>query len=92
VLILFKHQGFTIMKIPVIKKLVETYTLEQLVAAEAAMMEEQAPAIEVEGEDEGEKLTHVLAAVWVKGEINTNGTEAMTAIRAYAQRVRNSIS
>ena len=80
------------MKIPVIKKLVETYTLEQLVAAEAAMMEEQAPTIEVQGEDEGEKLTHVLAAVWVKGEINTNGTEAMTAIRAYAQRVRNSIS
>lgn len=80
------------MKIPVIKKLVETYTLEELVAAEAAMMEEQAPVIEVEGEDEGEKLTHVLAAVWVKGEINTNGTEAMTAIRAYAQRVRNSIS
>lgn len=80
------------MKIPVIKKIVEKYTLEELVAAEAAILEEQTPTIEIEGDDEGEKLTHVLAAVWVKGEMDTNGTEAMTAIRAYAQRVRNSIS
>jgi hypothetical protein len=80
------------MKIPVIKKIVEKYTLEELQKAEEAMLEEQAPAIEIEGEDEGEKLTHVLAAVWVKNEIQTNGTEAMTAIRNYAQRVRNSIS
>ncbi len=80
------------MKIPVIKKIVDKYTLEELVAAEAAILEEQTPAIEIEGDDEGEKLTHVLAAVWVKGEMDTNGTEAMTAIRAYAQRVRNSIS
>lgn len=80
------------MKIPVIKKIVEKYTLEELQKAEEAMLEEQAPAIEIEGEDEGEKLTHVLAAVWVKNEMNTNGTEAMTAIRNYAQRVRNSIS
>lgn len=80
------------MKIPVIKKIVEKYTLEELQKAEEAMLEEQTPEIEIEGEDEGEKLTHVLAAVWVKNEINTNGTEAMSAIRAYAQRVRNSIS
>jgi hypothetical protein len=80
------------MKIPVIKKIVEKYTLEELQKAEEAMLEEQTPEIEIEGEDEGEKLTHVLAAVWVKNEIQTNGTEAMTAIRNYAQRVRNSIS
>jgi hypothetical protein len=80
------------MKIPVIKKIVEKYTLEELVAAEAAIMEEQQPAIEIEGDDEGERLTHILAAVWVKNEMQTNGTEAMTAIRNYAQRVRNSIS
>lgn len=80
------------MKIPVIKKLVETHTLEELVAAEAALLDEQTPAIEIEGSDEGERLTHVLAAVWVKNEMNDNGTEAMVAIRTYAQRVRNSIS
>ena len=80
------------MKIPVIKKIVEKYTLEELVAAEAAIMDEQQPAIEIEGDDEGERLTHILAAVWVKNEMQTNGTEAMTAIRNYAQRVRNSIS
>jgi hypothetical protein len=80
------------MKIPVIKKIVEQCTLEELQAAEAAILEEQTPAIEIEGDDEGERLTHVLAAVWVKNEMQTNGTEAMVAIRNYAQRVRNSIS
>lgn len=80
------------MKIPVIKKTIEKYSVEELKAAEEAMYEEKQPAIEVEGEDEGEKLTHILASIWVKEEMATNGTDLMTAIRAYSQRVRNSIS
>lgn len=42
------------MKTPAIKKLVETYTLAQLQDAENALLEEQAPSIEIEGDDEGE--------------------------------------
>ncbi|PRY14942.1 hypothetical protein CLV24_103181 [Pontibacter ummariensis] len=80
------------MKIPAIKKLVENYTLEELMAAEAAIVDEQQLAIEVEGEDEGEQLTHVLAAVWILNEMEDNGTEFKAALRQYTQKVRTSIS
>ncbi|MFD2999902.1 DUF6952 family protein [Pontibacter toksunensis] len=80
------------MKIPVIKKLVENNNLKELMAAEAAIVDEQQPAIEVEGEDEGEQLTHVLAAVWILNEMEDNGTDFKTALRMYTQKVRVSIS
>lgn len=80
------------MQIPVIKKLSETYSIEQLKAAEDALLNEQTPAIEVEGKDEGEQLTHVLAAIDILEDIAKNGVDARTALRNYTQRVRNSIS
>ena len=80
------------MKIPAIKKLVESNSLEELMAAEAAIVDEQQPDIEIEGEDEGEQLTHVLAAVWILNEMEDNGTDFKTALRMYTQKVRVSIS
>lgn len=80
------------MQIPVIKKLAETFTLDQLKAAEEAMMNEQQPAIEIEGKDEGEQLTHVLAAIDMLTDMQTNNVDLRTALRNYSQRVRNSIS
>ena len=79
------------MQIPVIKKLVETYSLAQLQSAESAMMEEQKPAIEVEGKDEGECLTHVLASIYIKEKME-QGVAFNQALRDFSQRVRNSIS
>ncbi len=79
------------MQIPIIKKLVEAYTLVQLQDAEAAMMEEQKPAIEVDGKDEGECLTHVLASIYIKEKME-QGTAFNQALRDFSQRVRNSIS
>ena len=79
------------MKIPAIKKAVENYTVQQLQAAEAALLEEQPLPVEIEGVDDGEKLTHILAAIFVKEEME-KGVDLMTAVRAYSQRVRNSIS
>lgn len=79
------------MQIPIIKKLVEHYSLAQLQSAEEAMMEEQMPAIEVEGKDEGECLTHVLAAIYIKEKIE-QGVAFNQALRDFSQRVRNSIS
>lgn len=79
------------MQIPVIKKLVESFSLVQLQAAEEAMMEEQKPAIEVEGKDEGECLTHVLAAIYIKEKVE-QGVAFNQALRDFSQRVRNSIS
>jgi hypothetical protein len=80
------------MKLPVIKLLVETYTLEQLTAAEEAILNEQTPAIEIEGNDEGEQLTHAIAAIEILKDVAENGTDVRTAMRNYTQRVRNSIS
>ncbi|TXK51310.1 hypothetical protein FVR03_03620 [Pontibacter qinzhouensis] len=80
------------MKIPVIKKLVETQSIETLLAAEAAILEEQELAIEVEGEDEGEQLTHILAAVWILNQMHHQHVDFKTALREYTQKVRTSIS
>jgi ribosomal protein S3 len=79
------------MQIPVIKKLVEAYSLAQLQSAEEAMLEEQKPSIEVEGKDEGECLTHVLAAIYIKEKME-QGVAFNQALRDFSQRVRNSIS
>ena len=79
------------MKIPAIKKLVENYSTEQLAKAEEDIIEERELEIEVEGEDEGEQLTHVIAASWILNEMS-NGVEFKKALRAYTQKVRDSIS
>jgi len=80
------------MKIPAIKKLVESYTLRELMAAEEAIVDEQQPAIEIEGDDEGEQLTHVLAAVWILNDMEDNGNDFKTSLREYTKKVRVSIS
>ncbi|UKJ08615.1 DUF6952 family protein [Solitalea lacus] len=80
------------MKIPAIKKLVEAYDLATLQLTEEALMEEQIPSIEVEGDDEGEQLTHILAAIWIKQEMEKTGDAFPQALRAYTSRVRTSIS
>lgn len=80
------------MKIPVIRKLVEIHDLDALQRAEEDLVEERVPAIEIEGEDDGEKLTHVFAAIYIHKKMNTDGADFKTAIREYTQKVRISIS
>jgi hypothetical protein len=79
------------MKLPVIKKLVEAYSDAQLEMAENALLEETLPAIEIEGSDEGEKLTHVMAARFILQQM-AGGLDYNTSLRAYTQKVRTSIS
>lgn len=79
------------MKTPSIKLLVERYNLAQLEAAETAMMEGQPAGIEVEGHDEGEQLTHVLAAIYIKKQMEQKGIAFNQALRDFSQRVRKSI-
>ncbi len=79
------------MKLPIIKQLVENHSLEELAQAEAAISEGETPAITVEGEDEGEQLTHAYAALWVKQKIE-EGVEFSVALREFTKRVRGSIS
>ena len=80
------------MKLPAIKKLVETYTLEDCQKAEEALLNEQTPLIEIEGEDEGEKLTHILAAIDVLQKMQSEQKDSKLALREFFERVRNSIS
>lgn len=80
------------MKIPVIKKLVEDHSVQDLESAEAAIAEEQKPEIDVPGDDEGEQLTHAYAALQIRKAMEENGQDFKTALREYTSRVRNSIS
>lgn len=80
------------MHLPEIKRLVDTYKIDELQAAEHALMNEVSLLIAVEGKDEGEQLTHILAAIDILSDMQKNGLDARTALRNYTQRVRNSIN
>jgi hypothetical protein len=79
------------MKVSSIKKLVEGYSIDDLKRAEAALLEEQLPAIQIEGDDDGEKLTHVLAGIFIHEKLQ-EGLEFARALREYSKKVRESIS
>lgn len=82
------------MKIQQIKELVETRNLDELRLAENMLVEEQPTPFEVPGVDEGEKLTHLMAAIWIKHDMALpEGDGAFrTSLRKYTDRVRESIS
>ena len=81
------------MKIPAIKKIIEAnYTLDMLDAAEEALINEEQSSIQIEGEDDGEQLTHIFAAKWIIVYMQETGSDFKTSLRAYTQKVRNSIS
>lgn len=80
------------MNVAAIKKLVEAYSLQQLNQAEDDLMNERALSIEIDGEDEGEKLTHTLAAIFCKQEMEKSDININQAVRLYSQRVRDSIN
>ena len=80
------------MQVPVIKKLVETYSIEELEEAEEAIVEELKPKIEIEGEDDGEQLTHVMAAVWIMEKMENDQVPFGKAMREYTAKVRESIN
>lgn len=80
------------MKIPVVKKLVENQSMEDLIAAEEALVEDKPLPIEVGGDDEGEKLTHILAAIFILDKMKSDGVDFKSALREYTRRVRESIS
>jgi hypothetical protein len=80
------------MKIPIIKKLVEIESFDNLQKAEEAILNGEALDIEVDGEDEGEQLTHVIAAMWIQEKMKEEGLDFKTALREYTKKVRESIN
>ena len=80
------------MKVSAIKKIAQEYELQDLKNAEACLLEEKDLEIEIDGEDEGEKLTHIIAAIQIKTDCEQQEIPLAKAIRNYTQRVRKSIS
>lgn len=80
------------MKIPLIKELVEHYSILELEKAENNILEGEAVNIQVGGEDEGEQLTHVIAASFILKEMDLNKIEFKDALRVYTKKVRESIN
>lgn len=79
------------MKVPAIRKLLKV-DIELLRKAEEDLALEQTPEIEIEGADEGEKLTHVFGAIWIKEQMASGEMDEKTALRAFTQKVRSSIN
>ncbi|MFT7590693.1 MAG: hypothetical protein ACI9UJ_000604 [bacterium] len=79
------------MHIPTIKKLIESTDFAALKSAEEAILEEQTAVIDIPGKDEGEQLTHVIAAIWIKEDMETNGTKLMESLRENTKTVRKRI-
>ena len=80
------------MKIPVVKELVEKYSLTELEAAEAAIAEGETPAVEVPGDDEGEQLTHAFAALFIRRMMEEQQVDFKTALREYTKMVRETLN
>jgi len=80
------------MKIPVIKLIASQHSIKELDAAEEAILNEEKPAIQIEGDDEGEQLTHIMAAREIRAQMEKDGIDLNRALRNYTLRVRNSIS
>jgi uncharacterized protein YajQ (UPF0234 family) len=80
------------MKIPAIKKLIERYPMVELLNAEIQLLEGEPAGIEVEGEDEGEQLTHIIAAIWIMEEMKNKSIDFQESLRAYTKKVRESIN
>ncbi|WP_417609207.1 DUF6952 family protein [Owenweeksia hongkongensis] len=79
------------MKLGAIRKLLSV-DIETLQKAEEDLAEERTLSIEVEGDDEGEKLTHIFGAIWIKEQVASGAMDEKSALRAFTQKVRNSIS
>lgn len=80
------------MKIPAIKALVEQRSVAELRTAEEALMNEETLPFEVSGEDEGEQLTHIMAASWILLRMDETGNDFKVTLREYTSKVRESIS
>jgi hypothetical protein len=75
-----------------IRQLAQTQPLPSLQAAEQALLHGRRPAFDVEGEDAGEQLTHVLAAIFVLEHMAGHGATLPAALRVFFQKVRESVS
>ncbi|MCA9573710.1 MAG: hypothetical protein KC656_38020 [Myxococcales bacterium] len=75
------------MKASVIRKLAKEHTLEELEAGAESIAENETDTLGVEGDDLGEKLTHVMLAIRIVSRMNA-GEDLKDAFRAEMSAVR----
>lgn len=80
------------MQIPEIKRLAENHSIDEISAAIEAYENENTPAIEVKGEDDGDRLTNLLGAREVLENMEAEGTPLKDALRKFTRRVRDSLA
>jgi len=78
------------MNIAEIKRLATTFTKEELEIGEAQLMKNKPLQIEVIGDSNAQKLTHVLAALIIQHAIKVEKKSMIEAVRLFANRVRKS--
>ena len=79
------------MRIAAIKELVSRYSIDELIQAEEALLDEREPAIDLGPDDPGDQLTHISGALDILRDVE-QGADPKAALRKFTQRVRNSIS
>jgi hypothetical protein len=76
------------MNVSTIKWLVENQSMDKLLEAEKALIEDLPLPIDIEGMDASQKLTHALAAVWIKEYMTGQGVDFQQALLQYVKQVR----
>jgi hypothetical protein len=79
-------------KVSEIKRLVKTLDLFSLKKAEEDLLNEQPLIIKINGIDDGEKLTHVMGAIYILAKMDSENMGFTMALRDYTQKVRTSLS
>ena len=77
------------MKAAAIRKIAEKYSLSELAAAAEVIAEEERDPLGIDGEDLGEKLTHVMLAMRIRDKVENEGMELRVAFRAQLGEVRD---
>ena len=80
------------MKPAAIRLLAESWPLARLEAAEQALLAGQSPGCAVPGDDAGEQLTHVLAAIFIQHYMKSHAADFQAAARVFFQKVREAVS
>jgi len=80
------------MKINAIKDFVENYSVKEIISLAGQLENGEPLSHPVQGDDEGEQLTHLLGAAWIKEQMELNNSDFRTELRNFSSRVRDSIS
>lgn len=75
------------MNVEAIQKLVEAkYPIDILDEAEMALLNEEEPLIKIDGENDGDQITTLIAAKWIIEEMQSSECDFNTALKKYEKQ------